>query len=420
MLDHYSARMVLVLLLALGLTAAAAPAQAQVPEAAPPLTLAQAVARARADSPLRRAPQGLVDGTNAAAQLAGRLLNPVVEVRGENWKTSDRELPLDVFATVSQPFELGGKRSTRQGLAAAERDIAHSNLAAVERQVAIRTVELYVQALKARGLFDTLTANREGLTTLTETMRRRVAEGLSAEADLLKFATEGARVDIEVARARLDLARSLNTLTFVIGAPAPVTAAQLIEPQAAAPPRVDRAALAAAAERHPEVRTASARVARARQLAALEHARRLPDPIITAGLKRTAGLNTALAGVMFTMPLFDRNGSAAARAAGEERAAAADRDALTLRLTSEAESLSETAQTLAARSTSAVLELLEPAEAVRNSARAAFREGAVDVLKLIDAERVYADVRRTALELRLEALLATIEARFALGEETLP
>jgi outer membrane protein TolC len=64
--------------------------------------------------------------------------------------------------------------------------------------------------------------------------------------------------------------------------------------------------------------------------------------------------------------------------------------------------------------------LLEPAEAVRNSARAAFREGAVDVLKLIDAERVYADVRRTALELRLEALLATIEARFALGEETLP
>ena len=37
-----------------------------------------------------------------------------------------------------------------------------------------------------------------------------------------------------------------------------------------------------------------------------------------------------------------------------------------------------------------------------------------------DAERVFADVRRAALELRLEALNTTLEARFALGLEDLP
>lgn len=411
--------MVFVLLLAAGL--AAWPARAVAQDAgAPPLTLAQAVAQARSTSPLRRGPQDLAEGTAHAARLAGRRPNPIVELRGENWSTADLELPLDVFATVSQPIELAGKRGSRLGIAVAERDIAGANLDTVDRQVAARTAQLYVQALKARGLLDTLTANREGLTTLTDTMRRRVAEGLSAEADLLKFATEGARVDIDVARARLDLDRSLNALTFVIGAARPVVAAQLVEPTALAPPQPDRQALTAASERHPEVKAAAARVMRAQQAAALERARRVPDPIVTAGYKRTSGIDTAVAAVTFSVPLFDKNGSAAARAAGEERAAAADRDALVLRLTSEAVSLAETAQTLAARSTGAARELLEPAEAVRNSARAAFREGAVDVLKLIDAERVYADVRRTALELRLEALLATIEARFALGEETLP
>ena len=35
-------------------------------------------------------------------------------------------------------------------------------------------------------------------------------------------------------------------------------------------------------------------------------------------------------------------------------------------------------------------------------------------------ERVYAEVRKTAIDLRLEALLAEIEARFALGGVTIP
>ena len=41
-------------------------------------------------------------------------------------------------------------------------------------------------------------------------------------------------------------------------------------------------------------------------------------------------------------------------------------------------------------------------------------------LKLIDAERVYGEVLRAALDLRLEAIASAIEARIALGEEPLP
>ena len=305
------------------------------------------------------------------------------------------------------------------GIANADRDLAGANLRIVDWQVSLRTAQLYVQALKARGLLETLTANRDGLATLIATMRRRVEEGYSAESDLLKFETESARMDIDIARAGLDLERSLNALTFVIGSSAPVTAAQLVEPgrllrpvSTAASPAPSRAIRRSSRPR----RVWSARV-------------RLPSwnghdaflmPIVTAGYKRTNGFDTAVAGVTLAVPIFERNGSASAKAAGEERAAAAERDALAGRLASEAASLIATAQALSERSTRAVRELLEPADAVRNAARAAFREGTTDVLRLLDAERVYLDVRRTALELRLEALAASLEARFAIGQEMLP
>ena len=48
-------------------------------------------------------------------------------------------------------------------------------------------------------------------------------------------------------------------------------------------------------------------------------------------------------------------------------------------------------------------ELLAPAEDVRQAALASFREGTADVLKLIDAERVHAEVRLTAAGPRVVA-----------------
>ena len=410
--------MVPALLLALGVGISLPPAQAPPAPTPPALTLAAALAQAKAASPLRVPARSLVDGTAQAASLAGRHLNPLLEVRTENWGPS--QFPLDIFATVTQTLEVGDKRTARLGVATADRDVAGANLVLVDRQVALRTVQLYVQALRARGVLESLRLNRDGLTTLITSVRRRVEEGYSAESDLLRFETEAARVDIDMARATLDLERSLGSLGVVIGAPAPIAPSQLVEPNAVAPPVGDAALVAAAMARHPEVLSAEARVARARQLNALERSRRQPDPVVTAGYKRTAGLNTAVAGVMLNVPIFERNGAATARAIGEESAAVAERDLTTRRLMAEVVALINAARTLAARADRAGRDLLPPAEAVRNAALATFREGTIDVLKLIDAERVYADVRKAALELRLEALVTTLEARLALGEETVP
>ena len=63
---------------------------------------------------------------------------------------------------------------------------------------------------------------------------------------------------------------------------------------------------------------------------------------------------------------------------------------------------------------------MRPAEAARGSALAAFREGATDVLRVVDAERTHTEARKEALDLTVEAFLVTGRARLAAGLEVLP
>ena len=388
----------------------------------PTLTLSAAVAQARTASPRRRAATHLADGAREAARLAGRLPNPLVEFRTENWTRSDSPSApdLDVFAVLTQPIGLGGKRDIRRQLAASESHVALTALTSLERALALETVRLYLRALRARAIVETLTEYREGLTTLVANVARRLEEGYSAEADWLKFKTEAARVHGDLARAQLELERSLAALGIVVGAAAPIHPSQLAEPPPLAVPAADADAIAAGIARHPDVAAATAAVDRARQVTALERALRVPDAAVTSGYKRTAGFDTMVLGVSLAIPLFDRNDASIARSVGLERGAMADREALVHQLSTDAASVIRAARTIADRADASAQDLLEPAEEVRRAARTAFREGTADVLKLIDAERVYADVHRAAIDLRLDALATTIEARFALGEETIP
>jgi cobalt-zinc-cadmium efflux system outer membrane protein len=398
----------------------AADAAARSGEASVPLSAA--VAQARAASPRRRAAFISAEGIREAVRFAGRPPNPLFELRTENWNFSGQPSSpaIDVFAVLTQPIELGGKRDIRQQLASTDSDIAAGALKSLEREIALETARAYVRSLKAKSVLETLTANRDGLTMIVTSVGRRVDEGYSPEADLLKFKTEAARVDGDIARARLELERSLAALTIAMGGTAPIRAAQLVEPSPISPPAADTGTIAASVARHPDVVKATATVSRAEQIVRAEQARGKPDALVTGGYKRTEGFDTLVLGAAIALPFLERNDAAIARSVGAARAAGAERDALLQRLSLEADALVRAAQTITDQAAKAPQELLEPAEDVRRAALAAFREGTADVMKLIDAERVYADVNRAAIELRLDALLTTIEARFAIGEETIP
>jgi outer membrane protein TolC len=78
------------------------------------------------------------------------------------------------------------------------------------------------------------------------------------------------------------------------------------------------------------------------------------------------------------------------------------------------------AQALRARADRAGTALVAPATIVRGAARASFREGTFDALRLVDAERAWTEARRIQLALQLDAVLAALDARVALGLEVMP
>lgn len=387
----------------------------------PLLPLAQAVERAQRQSPLRSSAAQIAAGADLAAQLAGRLLNPLASVRVENFGDRTPRVPAyDIFAEVSQPFELGGKRDNRRSIAAADRDASHLVLRNVERQIALDTTRTYMRAVRARDVLGTLATQRDAVATIVQTMRRRVEEGFAAESDLLRFEAESARMSAELTRTEIELMRALLELGTLLGSPVPILPSQLVRPEPVLPPVVADEALAAAIEVRSDVRIALVRAEQFRLASELERLRRIPDPMVTGGYKRTNGQDTGLLGVTFSVPLFEHNAQARARADAAARAATTDAALVRGRALADARASIAAASSLAASAARMHTALVAPAEGVRNAARATFREGAADVLKLVDAERVYLDVQREALTLAADAFVAAIEARFAAGEEDIP
>lgn len=415
MLALYSQRMY-VLLLALTLLTVSANALAQ----SAPFTLAQAVEQARRTSLVRDSAQAAADGAQLAVQFAGRPVNPLVDVHIENLSRSSLAPSPDVFALVSQTVETAGKRGARRRIAEGDVDVLTTTVRAVERQVSLDTVRVYMRAVRARETLDALALQREGVGTLVDTMRRRVEEGFAAESDLMRFQTEAARLDTERSRLQIELNRALVDLTTVTGGFTPIAPSQLVVPEPVQPPTESGDALEAAVNRRTDVRLAAARLGRAESAADLERAKRFPDPAIGGGYKRTSGQNTAVAGVIVALPLFERNAQARATAEAAVKSTTLERDLVRMRALAEARSAIEAANALSASARRAATDMITPAESVRDAARAMFREGVIDVLKLVDAERTYADVQREARSLAIDAYVAAIEARFALAEEDIP
>jgi cobalt-zinc-cadmium efflux system outer membrane protein len=408
---------------------AASPAPQAVPAGSPAtLTVEQAVSAVLARSPSRQSAQAKRDAAQKAAESAGAWPNPSIEIRSENWTFGSWAWTphpepgsppgLDFFGVLTQPVELGGQRGKRRGMADAERAAAEAAVAQTDRLLTMETVRLFMDAVRSREWLRALDSNREGLDTLLKAMAARVREGYAAEADLAKFQAESARVQTQLLRARLDLARSLTQLGSLMQAPVPLRAEELAEPVLRPVPAGDPAVLAArAAATSPDVLAAKARSVRAAQALSLERARRVPDLNVAGGYKRTAGADTAVAGLMVAIPLFDRNRQAVAIAAGDQAAALSDLAAAEARAMADARVVFDAAATLGERASRVDDELLRPAEMVRTAARSAFREGATDILLLVDAERVYVDARREAVQLKLDAIAAVLEARLLLGEE---
>ncbi len=394
---------------------------------APPLPLEDVLRAAVARAPLVQAADARRDAAEASAAKARRLPNPEASVRVENWRRGSEAHPfdatadLDVVAELAQPLPVFGSWSARKGEAAALARAAGAVARGEREALLLEAARLYLATLRGRDLVAALAESRDVLGTMVATMEKRVAEGWSAEGDLLKLRAENARAGALLTRTTLERDEAATRLAALLGEERPVDPARLSMPPPPPLPEGDPESIArAAAASRPAVVAAREAVAATRSALRLEKALRAPEPSLTAGYKRTGGLDTALAGLAFPLPLFDRNGSGVASAAASLRAAEAEARAAELEATADVSARLRAARALDERARRAEVELLGAALGARAAARAAFREGVSEVLPLVDAERSTAEAVAETLDLAVDARLAALAARLALGQEVVP
>lgn len=399
--------------------AAWAEGQGPAPE---PITLAEVLAAGRAESPAIAAARSREQAAADAAGVAGRWINPAIEFRSENWGSDvPGGLRLDSFATVTQKVELGGKRGARRGAALAAAEAARADAFATMREIEGEMAVRFLEAVRLRDQAAILIAQRDALDELVRILERRVAEGLAPDAERARLAAERAAVAIAVTRAETAADRAFLELRALAALPDSATAAALVRPgPIPLPARETMAPASNAVSARPDVRAAAARVETADQALRLQSSFRVPDLTVNTGVKRTLDTNTGVLAVGVGLPFFDRNQVATALARGEFRAAQLERDFVTRRAEADTTAALLAARRLAEAAAGAAAQLVEPATIARTAMRSAFDLGAADPLRVVDAERAFADARLLANDIRIEAVAAAVAARLALGEAPLP
>lgn len=403
----------------------AIPALAQTEIEQRKFSLDECLAQALSKHPLLDAAQARIAGADEFKRFIGVRPNPSVTIQTENWRawqqppfTFGRDI--DVFVYGSQRIETAGKAARRTELADRQLTQAHTEVESLRRQLRQEVVRRYWAALQNQTLLAIVRENRNDLDGLVQYNTTRLKEGYISEWELIRVRLEQqtllnqeASVELEFERAKLDLLKAMGDMRFD-------TSFQLAEPKAAASPllAVELEQLRAEAmAKRPELVSLRAKIESERANLKLQQAYARPDLEVSAGYKRTGGFNTALAYVTIPLPLFNKNRAEIGRASAAITSSELQLMAEENYIRAEIEVAYRATRKLFERLNEMQKDFLQRADESRNIALVAYREGAADLYKLLEAQRARNEARLLYHRTQLELQLALAELALAAGME---
>jgi len=374
---------------------------------AQPVTLGEARARAVRGGPevLLARQRELV--ARAQIDVVGALPNPTVGV-------TTARLTARLTTSLLQPLPLFGQRGTSVDAARADAEVAHLDIAAMTVDARLGVTAAWLELWAAQERTRLLQQAATDAARVADIAHDRFAAGSGPRVDEVRTTGERARARADADAAALAVPAAGARLGVWLGAGAW---------RAAGVPSVgplpdETQALRQLFERHPALRRD-----RAQALAAAQHVRaeqRARWPIVTAQLAvaqddpTTPGTDL-IGGLSFEAPVLSLRGGAIAHARAEqdlaELTAQADLRRLTAQLT-DAYRQSEAAALRARALASDVLPSLE--EALRMT-EGGYRDGRVDLLRVLDAQRALLEARLAALDAQATWQRALAELERAIG-----
>ncbi len=390
------------------------------------LSLEECVTRTLNKHPLLDAAQARITGADEAKRFVGVRPNPSVTIQTENWRawqqppfTFGRDI--DIFVYGSQRLETAGKASRRTELADRQLNQTQTELEVLRRQLRQEVIRRFWTALQSQMLLEIVRENRNDLDGLVEYNTTRLKEGYISEWELVRVRLEQqtllnqeASVGLELERAKLNLLKAIGDTQFD-------TNFRMAEPNAVASPLLAaelEQLRADALTKRAELVSMRAKVESERANLKLQEANARPDLEVSAGYKRTGGFNAALAYVTVPLPLFNKNRAEIGRAAAAITSAELQLMAEENYIRAEVEIAHRAAKKLAERLAEMQKDFLQRADESRNIALVAYREGAADLYKLLEAQRARNEARLLYHHTELELQLALAELALAAGKES--
>ncbi|MDX2032122.1 MAG: TolC family protein [Blastocatellia bacterium] len=364
-----------------------------------------------------------------ADQIAARLRpNPSILVTAENVKVagnSPLSVPFsrlyEVGPTYSQPIEPGGKRRLRAEVADLGVSRAEAELADVLRRRLAEIKRAFYEAALARQALEIVLEQRGDFDELVKFNQARLEEGAISGSELLKVKLERVKFVTAVAQAQLAARQAGIKLLELLGETNLETPVAIGGELRFAPVVVELASLRQKAlSNRPDLQAAERGAALAERRIALEKARGIPDITPFAGYKRVGVDNTIQFGVTIPLRISNKNEGEIARAIADEKVAGTEVALARNRVLAEVESAYRAYETARAQVDTFQRELLAQADESREMAEFAYREGATDLLPLLEAQRTRADIRQQYLRTLFDYQVSILLLEAAIGEEIKP
>lgn len=377
------------------------------------LTLEQAIALARTNSPAQLGAAATSSRVAAAIRTAGVYTNPLVEVFAGKQSARPIATPgipgLLTHYAAYQAIEIPAERRARIRTAKLADVSSRFGQAAVELAIVAGAKRSFFQVLRRREEIDHA---RENL-ALVQDLRRRVEVevrvGEKGRLELTRAEAELARARFAVRSAQIEYATSIADLRASIAASPDLN----LDPQGALDPVLRLGPLAELRETvlrtHPALRQTETDVQAAQASLTRERAVRIPQPLLFGEYERQPDLTFWRSGVTIQLPLWNRNQGRIAESEAAIRQSSALTSQRRLELTAALERAYEQYQLADQQATSLESGSLHEAESAVEAAKAAYRFGERGIVEVLDAQRVLQSVRGDLLDAQFARQFALVD-----------
>jgi len=319
--------------------------------------------------------------------------------------------------SLTQPLEWPFKRTYRIGVAEAEEQLAEGEQNGVRQEVIAAAREAFLSVLLAQEGNRVATAFVEATQRLQSSTEKLFQEGDIAEFEVVKARVEAMRAETDLEKLRGQLQTARSGLNLLLGraedSPLALVGALLTPPSV--PALVELLPLAE--EQNPLLAAQRRMVEREQLNLKLAWASLVPDFAVDVGHgeDRQTGITGPIVGLSFSFPLWDRKEGAIAAARSKVAVAEASVRATQLQVHQTLLTAYRNWEVARGQVETFAKGLVVQAEQAASLAEQSYREGAGDLLGVLDAERSLLTVRRDYAQALFDVQLAWVAVERAAG-----